>query len=269
MAEAVHDSFDLEEALEAIADHGDDVTSEHHTLEVGAAHDLDAAYATSIDIRRRMQSELDALTNADVHVGARGRRLSTRHLPRVISGDPRVFTTTIEGIAPSTAVMLLEDVSGSMSGEPIRIASQALYASALALEGMEGIEVAAMAFPGNGQVLDFGQSPRGQQDQFQLRAWGGTPMGEAIQVAMYRLLQQPQARKLLIVLTDGEPNSNALALSMIAAAEQSGIEVFGVGILTDSVQRQFSRWIKIEDLYELPSKLVSLVRDEVMLSIAA
>lgn len=272
IAEHCYPSLDLEDAisqLEASVNLGGKHGEQSGDLVTGANHDLDAGYSAAQDIRRRLLSELDARTNADVFVGQKGRRLSSRHLDRVMTGDPRVFRNTVEGMAPSTAVMLVQDVSGSMYGERISLASQALYATAIALEGIEGIEVGAMAFPGNGKVIGFGESPRFRQANFQLDAWGCTPMAEGINVVTQALLEQQQTRRLMVVLTDGEPDNAPLAQAMIATAESYGIEVFGVGIQTDSVKRLFKRWIEIHDINQLPDRLVSLVRDEVMLSMAA
>jgi len=270
-AQSLRDSLNLEDAIDelesaqALGARGGS-SGELHT---GAEHDFGAAHSASMSIRRKLLTELDALANAELHVGKRGRSLSSRHLDRVMTGDSRVFKSKAECVAPNTAVMLVQDVSGSMSGYPIQLASQALYAAALAMEGIEGIDVAAMAFPGNGKVLGFGESPRTQQAKFQLTAWGGTPMADAVLVASQALLGQLNARRLMIVLTDGAPDSYPETQSMIASAEASGIEVYGVGICTNAVQGLFTRWTQVDDISELPARLVSLVRDEVMLSMAA
>lgn len=271
LAQVLHEALDLEQAMQELEEGRGLAGSESSSgqLRLGSNHDLDRGHSVALDIRRKLLSELDAITNADVFIGRRGSRLSGRHLPRVMSGDPRVFRSKTEGLAPSTAVMLCQDVSTSMQGMPIQIASQALYASALALEGIEGVDVAAMAFPGNGKIIGFGESPKFRQERFQLSAWGGTPMAEAVLVATQALLEQRNTRRLMLVLTDGYPAEPELTRTHIATAEAEGIEVFGVGICTESVQHYFKRWITIDDVSQLPARLVALVRDEVMLSIAA
>lgn len=266
-----HDCINVEQALEELEEAAElgRRGGASGDLYLGASHDLQAAHSASLSIRRKLLSELDARTNAEVWVGKRGRSLSSRHLPRVMTGDGRVFRNKIEGDQPDTAVMLVQDVSSSMCGRPVELASQALYAASLALSGIEGIDVAAMAFPGNGKVLGFGENPRANQQRFMLQAHGGTPMYEALLAATQALVEQPNARQLMIVLTDGAPNAFDKTLAMIASAEAAGIEVYGVGICTDFVQHLFSKWIVIEDVDQLPVRLVKLVRDEVMLSMAA
>lgn len=264
-------SLDLQQSLEdleAVAQFSGN-TETKAELELGADHDLDAGYSASLSIRRLLVSHLDALTNDEVWIGARGRRLSDRHLAGCIAGDNRVFRNKVEGQSLSTAIMLVQDVSWSMGGPPIKIACQALYATALAMEGIEGIEVAAMAFPNNGKVIGFGESPRRNVERFQLTTCGSTPMAEAISVASLALQEQRMERKLMIVMTDGEPDDGPLTQIAIAAAKRAGIEIYGVGILTSSVQAYFDKSIVITDVNELPNRLVSLVRDQVSASLAA
>lgn len=264
-------SLDLQQALEDLkaAAQFTGNTETNAKLEIGADHDLDAGFSASLSIRRLLVSHLDSITNDEVWIGPRGRRISDRHLAGCIAGDNRVFRNKVEGQSLSTAIMLVQDVSGSMSGQPIKIASQALYATALAMEGIEGIEVAAMAFPGNGKVIGFGESPRRNAQRFQLESWGSTPMAEAISVASLALQEQSLERKLMIVMTDGSPDDGPATQLAIAAAKQAGIEIYGVGILTQAVQAYFDKSIVITDVNELPNRLVSLVRDQVSMSLAA
>ncbi len=272
LVQVCREALDLEDALETLAaaqafTGGESAPDD--MLQTGQDHDLDAGYSASLGIRNRLVSYLDAVTNDETFISQRGRRLSDRHLANCVAGDNRIFRGKIEGVTLSTAVMLVQDVSGSMDGNPIKIASQALYATALALEGIEGVEVAAMAFPGNGKVLGFGESPRRNAERFQLDSWGGTPMAEGVLVATQALLDQRLNRRIMIVLTDGEPDRREQTLAAIASAEQEGIEVFGVGILTASVGHLFRRSTVITTLDELPDRLVSMVRDEIVQSIAA
>lgn len=265
------ETLDVEEAIKELdeAQNLGRAGCESGDLYLGANHDLGVSHSASLAIRRKLLTELDARTNAEVSVGRRGRSLSSRHLPRVMTGDGRVFKNKVEGDQPDTAVMLVQDVSSSMCGRPVELASQALYAASLALSGIEGIDVAAMAFPGNGKVIGFGDNPRANQQRFMLQAHGGTPMAEAVRAATQALLDQRNSRRLMIVLTDGAPYSFQETLAVIAAAESAGIEIYGVGICSDVVQHLFSKWIAIHDVNELPTRLVNLVRDEVMLSLAA
>lgn len=245
-------------------EHMGDIEQSMTEPQLGGSYDMGEAVNTSARLRRTMLSKLDALTNAEHSTSAKGRRLSNRHLHRVISGDPRVFRHVAEGKDVDTAVMLLEDVSGSMSGTRIHMASEALYATALALHNIEGIDLGVMTFPGNSQVLRFGENPKRMAHKFQLSSWGGTPMASCITLATRILNDSRRARKLMIVLTDGQPDNVTATATAIAVAESMDIELYGVGIQTPQVKNLFDRWVTINAINELPGRLSSMVSDRIL-----
>lgn len=239
------------------------------SLNLGAGHDLGPALTVSGPLRRKLMSQLDALTNPLKTADRKGRKLSGRHITRIISGDPRVFEVKDEGRDIDSAVLLLQDVSGSMSGEKVRVASQALFASAMAMSGIDGLELSAMTFPGNAVVIRSNESARRHQARFDLASYGGTPMTEAIQLGTRMLLATKRSRQLMIVLTDGAPDNHVTAATAIATAGAQGIEVYGIGILTNQFRPLFDQWQTINDLHELPEKLTSMIRDKVFGRLAA
>lgn len=229
----------------------------------GPGHDLRPGMSLSGQLRRKLLSQLDALTHPNKRASFKGRKLSSRNLSRIISGDPRVFEVCDEGYEVDTAVLLLQDVSGSMEGEKIKVAAQALYATALSMSGIDGLQLSAMTFPGNSIVLRPNENARRHQSRFELGAWGSTPMTEALQVGTRMLVQSGKARLIMIVLTDGRPDNHDTSATAIAAAQAQGIEVYGVGILTPQYRDLFDKWVTITDLQELPEKLSAMVRDKV------
>lgn len=249
----------------------DDLQSVTGKLSIGASHDMGPAQAVSMPIRRLLMKELTALTDDDVHVGLQGRRLSGRHLHRVSTNDPRLFEKVDSGFALDTAILLVEDVSASMqSGNRIQMASQANYAAASALYGIDGLDIAAMAFPGNALILPFGKNPKSMKDNFQLKADGwSTPMAQGITYGTRLLRAMQNKRKIMVVLTDGEPDNAVTAATAIAVARAQGIEVYGIGILTDSVKALFPEWTVIQQIDQLPSRLVGLLRKKVLESLVA
>lgn len=59
---------------------------------------------------------------------------------------------------------------------------------------------------------------------------GGTPTAEAITTAVSYLVMRSEPRKLLFVITDGDPNSESQTEQAIADALALGVKVFGIGI---------------------------------------
>jgi cobaltochelatase CobT len=89
--------------------------------------------------------------------------------------------------------------------------------------------------------------------------------GEALRVAAKRLLLRPEKRKILFWLNDGWPQPNmsrfrqqhATYLANMAKAVEKVIEVFAVGIMSDSVKEYFSNWVQVNNLSDLPKVAVT------------
>lgn len=88
-----------------------------------------------------------------------------------------------------------------------------------------------------------------------------TPLDEAVLFTAKRIIQRKEKRKLILILTDGEPyNGNAQSQPMVAyhlkqilkKISQVGIECVAVGIQTDFVQRFFPDNVVVYNLAELP-----------------
>jgi len=95
--------------------------------------------------------------------------------------------------------------------------------------------------------------------------------GESVLWQARRLAQRPEARKVLIVLSDGLPNgSNRRAQGERYLAESvrrvtaSGIEVYGIGIGTDHVRHYYPHWRVCPQVKDLPDALASVLRDAVL-----
>lgn len=210
---------------------------------------------------------------------AAGSRLRSGRLHRLAAGDPKVFERRWDKPAPNAALHILVDRSGSMMdgvvhdgvwvGQRADLAWSATMALALALDGIPGVNHAVTAFPGPSghgdrvfKVMDHGQRTRQRMGRFGLRPGYNcsTPMAEALWYAAARLLACREPRKVILVMTDGEPDDRLAALEIIRRCETAGIEVVGVG-LGLSVDRLFSRSVTVMQLGELRQRLFELTRE--------
>lgn len=265
----IADQIDPDDSTGAIRLTGEDVTSNITTtsdeVELGAGHDLLAGLAVTTDLRRRLITKLQAMTDAETTIRTRGRRLSGRHLSRIPVGDGRVFSHRVPGVAIDTTVVFAQDISPSMKGEQLEISCQALFASVSVLETIEGVSCGAVAFPGNYTVKPLKLQGRKNPESFQLEcARGGTPLDRGIVLARRMLDQAPRSRRIMIVLTDGEPDNRAEARLAIESAERAGIEVFGLGICTDAGKSLFTHWQSITSVADLPTTLMELLQSRVL-----
>ncbi len=107
------------------------------------------------------------------------------------------------------AVLVSIDASGSMEGSPINVARDMMATMYKAIDGIEGIEVRGVVWSGGygtdvDQVHSFKEcgkiscnSPFG----------GGTPTSYAVQYSEQVMEEMKAKKKLMIVITDGYPNS--------------------------------------------------------------
>lgn len=197
----------------------------------------------------------------------RGRRIDPSRLAGTAVGNYRVFVHRTRKQAPDTAVHLLLDRSGSMSSR-IGTAIDAALSLAMALDGIPGVNPAVTAFPAedwNGSkvyVLHRHGADRVERSAsaFRIGAHGGTPLHTALWYAASQVLACREARKVILVVTDGQPNDESATRDIIERCVLSGIEIYGVGIDTD-VGHLFKRATFIERVDELNRKLFDLSRD--------
>jgi cobalamin biosynthesis protein CobT len=218
----------------------------------------------SAKLTARLQGLVQAHTLTRHRTVQRGRSLSPAHLHRAGVGDPRIFRIKEHKLAPDTALHLLVDLSGSMAGGQDGIALDAAMALALALEPMRGVSRAVSAFPGLlGQdrnvtaILAHGERVATRAGAFVQCARGGTPMTGALWFAAADLLARRETRKVLLTLTDGEPNDLRSAKDLLRRAAASGVECIGIGIQHD-VSRLFPVAVRIDDIADLKTALFGI-----------
>jgi cobaltochelatase CobT len=202
----------------------------------------------------------------------------------VAVADARIFARKSHRIAPNTAVHLLVDLSGSMHAtihrsdgtETTRAGSalESALALALALDGIPGVTVAATAFPGRAGTPDrvtrmvrHGQSPGACAGAFVQAPRGGTPMAQALWYAAADLLACREERRMLVVLTDGEPDDASEVLRLLGLCRQAGIETVGVGIGI-RVRHLFPTAIEVTEAKDLKRELFG-VAERLLLGAAA
>jgi len=219
----------------------------------------------SMALRTRLSGLLQTKILSRASSGRRG-RLDTGHLHRLAVSDPRVFRIKSERVGIDTAVHILLDCSGSMVRR-IHLACQACYAVASALEAPR-INVAVTAFPGaqlpNGSyttvspIIRHGQKVHTTLD---LGPAGGTPMGESLWWVMQDMLLLTEKRKLILVITDGDPDSADCANQAIKQGLLSGFEIYGVGITSSSIMSLLpGRSVVINAVTDLAPAMFSLLQ---------
>ena len=206
----------------------------------------DSRQATTA-LRTRLQALMQSTRTVRNHDGYSG-MLNTHKLHTLAAGNAKIFLRRGERIGVNTAAHILLDASGSMSGTSMTLASQACFAVATALCGIKGISVGVTAFPGS-RVPDYPGQPGhwntvapilGHKEKmhtaFGMTANGNTPMDSALWWVLQQMYPMPEPRKLILLITDGAPDSKPLALEAIAEVRRFHFEVYGIGIADASIQ---------------------------------
>ena len=190
-------------------------------------------------LRQRLQGLLQAQALRRCAIGRRGKPHHAS-LHRLSVGNPRIFRRESVQSGLNTAVHILLDCSGSMSGPPIKLACQSCYAVAKALEGIKGVNLAMTVFPAISRVAAvFPLVRHGTKvsDAFAVSASGGTPLAPALWWVLQTLYAQAENRKIILILTDGVPDAVQPCEYAIRQAERLGVETYGIGIKSNAVSQ--------------------------------
>ncbi len=255
-----------------------------------------------------LTKRLERLISAKSHnrriPGFRSGKLDGAALHRVAAGDDRVFRRTHKMTTKDVDVQLVVDLSGSMTGEKVKLATESAYALGTALDRLNinnqivgftttdmtdvshQIEVAKdcddKRTPSRYEPIympilkDWGQRFTADRKSAvimsarDVQLWNNID-GESIEYAGRMLWAQPGARKLMIVLSDGSPsahgNRNEQAIHLrrvVRRLENEGTEVFGIGIMDVDVKRFYTNCVVINHLEELLSTVMGVLENMLM-----
>lgn len=91
--------------------------------------------------------------------------------------------------------------------------------------------------------------------------------GESIQIASRRVLARREARKVMIVLSDGRPAASGDFAALhqhlkdsVKLAEKRGVETVGIGIMDDSVKQFYPKHVVLKDVAQLPTEVMGQLK---------
>jgi hypothetical protein len=231
----------------------------------------DASYA-------RMRPQIDALRRVlkfrlverryAQYAQASG-QLDEQALYRLAADDTRVFLRKSIESAPDQDLCVLLDESASMGrGQQHVRATVILFHHAL--RDLPGVRHWIFGFSGYGSGIALyryvSPSSASLQDPRRLGAVASreaTPLGEAVAGAAEAMLEESRGReRLMIVVTDGQPDDIDGARKALRAAEGRGITIIGLGITADTKAsaQLFNHFTLYEDLETLPRKVGATLR---------
>lgn len=198
----------------------------------------------------------------------RGNRLIANKLSGVPSGNFSVFRKRVEQQDLSAAVSIIVDASGSMRDDG-KMAKANVCTLALA-KGLHKAGVATNVTYFGVYDGDYNRTFTAKNfdepaldKNFGVSASGGTPTAQGMLVAMNQLVLRNEGRKVMFILTDGDPDCEYSVKEMAELARSFDIKVVPIGIETSKV-RGFSadEFVCVKNIMDLPAALKEAVKNK-------
>lgn len=218
-------------------------------------------------LRKALIGLVQAKTMDGIRTANSGRRIQTGQLCRLAMGSTRIFEKRDENVSVDTSVTILLDLSGSMGVCAADNAIVSALGLMTALGGIPKVKSALTVFParavGKGgtcrKLIDYGERIEKHLRVIgKMEAWGNTPLAETLLETSVELSSRREARKIVIVVTDGCVSDDAN--DFVRKLSASGIVMVGVGLGEVGVEEFFPHHVTINSSEELPSELLKIAR---------
>ena len=239
---------------EDFGDLGCKTASEGHKIDV----------TSSMPFVNRLRRHIRAYIEKMHALSERGKRIECRKLARVPCGYNNIFKANEIELEHDTHVHLLLDLSSSMlsqDGFQTSRAQETCRAGLLlarALDNIENVERSVTAFPGKcseyeivlkaeerltpSVELRFGQNPR-----------GSTPLAQAVYYALSQFKYTTKTRNIILVVTDGMPDSVSNVNTAFELCKKYGVEVVGISIRSEMIRKIFDKCHIVNNAFEINS----------------
>ena len=185
-----------------------------------------------------------------------GRSLNVKRAIRIPLGETNIWNKKTYDLDHNTSIHILVDTSSSMLSTAsdenfpnyrlsrIDHAKICAYCIAKALEGVPNTESQVSFFPGGGNY-EVGickqpwESVKSTMKYFDQRPMGSTPMAQAMAYALTKFKYSDKDRNILLIITDGMPDSISNVKEQLGQCEQLGIELRVLSINCETALKLF------------------------------
>lgn len=185
-----------------------------------------------------------------------GRRLNVKRAIRIPLGETNIWNKKTYDLDHNTSIHILVDTSSSMLSTAsdgnfpnyrlsrLDHAKICAYCIAKALEGVPNTESQVSFFPGGGNY-EVGmckqpwESVKSTMKYFDQKPMGSTPMAQAMAYALTKFKYSDKDRNILLIITDGMPDSISNVKEQLAQCEHLGIELRVLSINCEVAQKLF------------------------------
>lgn len=207
-----------------------------------------------------------------------GRRIESRRLNGVQTGNFNIFKHTNEQQSPTAAISVLVDASSSMDSLIDDDSDTATTVMVAANAGSLAFTNALTRLGIKTNVTYFGLSDKYSGEnalkiaksfddktidkaKFCPSPMSSTPTGEAMLYAIGELALRDEHKKIMIILTDGNPNSTELVVKAKSVAEKSNIKIVPIGLKRKSVKGfDKEEFVTAQTALDIPDALIEAVK---------
>ena len=170
------------------------------------------------------------------------------------------------------AICVSIDASGSMNGFPIETARDMMATMYKAIDGIKDVEIRGVIWAGSSDTVGVTQVHNLKECRFihtESGEYGGTPTAYAVEYSERIVEEMKAKKKLLVVITDGYPNSiqgnisaEQLVRINVNRARKKGIATMGMWVGgsagDDNMDRMFGKdgYVPVTDMKDASSKVI-------------
>ncbi len=216
---------------------------------------------SSYSLRRALNMKVRSYVEAFGFTTDKGTRVDPLKAQKVCVGEQNIFKDRVSNSGFSTSVHILVDVSSSMltsDGLEFTRCEEACKVAlmiCMALEGIDGIKTMATYFPG--QTSEYEIALRDNEkvsrvaSRFDQRPRGSTPLAQGLWYAFEKIEKLECRRNIILVITDGMPDSVNNVDSCFKYAKKRNIEIYGLSIRSSLILKLFEKAQVLENASEL------------------
>lgn len=234
-------------------------------------------------IRRYIQAEARSTVDKEKYHGRLDKSALVRlAMPPIDKGEynKKIFYDQRKHTMKDTAIFVLTDWSGSMMGSKMRLAADASQRLVHVFERILKVPVALAAFSDSYSACDIGYikpyNTRGLPPEEIARRFAkfyhytsANNDADALHWAWKEIASRKEARKILIVLSDGCPagqwgrSSPSTNLKYITKQiEKEGrVELYGVGIISDAVESYYTNCKLLDSAEQINETLFNIIKE--------
>uniref|UniRef100_E6XGZ2 von Willebrand factor type A n=1 Tax=Shewanella putrefaciens (strain 200) TaxID=399804 RepID=E6XGZ2_SHEP2 len=224
----------------------------------------------SLFLAQRLHGLVESKAQLQLDRRSSGRRLINNAGLRLMQNDMRVFKHESQVDMPNTAVTLLLDQSNSMCGKAYQTSVESTYALVEALSKINLVKTSVLGFGNSTESVialkGFEETPAKCLTKLASSSADGycTPLATGLWAALNQLYTRTEDRKVVLVVTDGQPHGFQYCKNLIAEMQASNVEVYGIGIGNDlnlpTLQSLFGKQfaIKVDQLSDLGNEVFKI-----------